>query len=85
MEIEELRKMKKTTFRGTREEFEKVKDQYNDYDVVYDKQPNAGVGYHRITIYKRPQGLTNWEVAYICDGFFYDVFECGGALECWYD
>lgn len=83
--IDKLKEFKKARFNGTREEFENIKDQYNDYDIVYDIENNAGQYYHLITIYKRPQGLTDWEVAYVIDGFFFDVINRGGRLECWYD
>ena len=86
MTVDELRQYKKCRFKGTQEDFNKVTDFYSDVDVVYNIQPNAGVGYHIITLYKKPTRLTDWEIAYICDGFFYDVINRGNnTLECWYD
>lgn len=70
----------------TREEFKNNQNKYKDYDIVYGSiERNAGRGYHRIPVYKRPQGMTDYEVAVKIDGFFYDVINRGGILECWYD
>lgn len=71
---------------GTLEEFENNQEKYKDYDIVYGTiQRNAGVGYHRIPVYRKPEEMTDYEVAVAIDGFFYDVINCGGILECWYD
>lgn len=86
MEVEDLRKVTKAKFSGTKAEFDKVKDRYDGIDVVYGEiSRNAGNYYHIIPIYKRPSGLTDWEVAYVVDGFFFDVINRGGDLECWFD
>lgn len=84
-ELEQLN-IRVIRFNGTREEYEQVKDTFNPTDIVYTIQPNAGIGYHLITLYKRPVSLTDWEVAYLVDGFFYNVINRGNdTLECWYD
>lgn len=85
MEIEDLKKLKKARFRGTKTDFKLLQEQFKEFDIVYDIQSNAGVGYHLMTIYKRPKELTDWEVAYAVDGFFFSVDNCGGQLKCWYD
>lgn len=85
MKCEDLKKLTKASFVGTQEEFNKVKDKYKDYDIVYDMQSNAGSYYHLITVFKKPDNIDDWETAYVVDGYFFNVTRHGNTLECWYD
>lgn len=60
------------------------KEEYDKYDVVYSAEWNVGTS-HYFTIYKQPSGLTDWEVACIIDGCFYNVIRHGNTLDCWWD
>lgn len=71
----------------SRKSFDPIKDKdaWKDYDIVYDIELNRGVGYHVITIFKQPIGISDRELAFAIDGFFWDVIRIGNQLECWYD
>lgn len=84
MTRDELKTLKVTRI-GDNENFEQLKDKYKDYDVVYSKTENICRGAHKITIYKQPEGINNYDLAFVCDGFFFDVTRCGNILTCWYD
>lgn len=85
MEASDLRKLSKTRFEGTLEEFEKVKHDYDNYDIVYNMRRNVGGSYHEITVYKKPDNIDDWETAFAIDGYFFSVYRCGPTLQCWYD
>lgn len=77
--------MKKIEFDGDYVQFEKVKKKYDDYDIVYHRKPNVGIGYHEITIFKQPKDISNFDLAFAIDGFFWDIYRYGNTLQCWYD
>ena len=60
------------------------KEEYDKYDVVYSARRNVGTS-HYFTIYKQPKELTDWEVACVIDGYFFNVFRHGDTLDCWFD
>lgn len=75
----------KIQFNGTHEEFEKQKELYKNFDIVYYKRANVGIGHHEIIIYKQPEGIGDWDLAVAIDGFFWSVDRYGDTLDCWYD
>lgn len=68
---------------SSNDEFDKEK--YIDYDIVYDIKRNFGYGYHLITIFKQPENISDRQLAYLIDGFFWDVIRSGNSLLCYYD
>lgn len=60
-------------------------EDYEDYDIVYYQELNAGIGRHRFHIFKQPKDVDNSELAKIIDGIFFDVIRYDNILECWYD
>lgn len=77
--------MTKQIFTGSMEEYEKVKDNFEDFDIVYDIHRNTSRSTHTIFIYKQPENISDWDLAFLIDGFFYNVIRRGNHLECWYD
>ena len=76
---------KKLRINSEKENFLELKEKLENYDIVYDIQNNAGIGYNIIKIFKRPDGISDYDLACEIDGFYYYVFNRGGYLECWYD
>ena len=72
-------------FTGSMEEYEKVKDKFKDFDIVYDIKRNTSRSAHTIYIYKQPANISDWDLAFQIDGYFYNVIRRGNHLECWYD
>lgn len=60
-------------------------DEYKDYDIVYHKIPNYMYVTHAIEIYKQPENISNWDLAFRIDGYFFDVTRIGNTLYCQYD
>lgn len=57
---------------------------YLDYDIIYSIKSNIGKYYHIITVYKKPNEISDIQIINDFEGFFFDIISRGGhSYECW--